>query len=58
MLDNQRLSEIDGEVYQKIQDIRKNREQEIRAFIDGMEKGAFLMYKAVKEELKKEREQE
>ncbi len=58
MLDNQRLSEIDGEVYQKIQKIKKDRELETKAFIEGMEKGAYLMFKAVREELRKENEQE
>lgn len=58
MLDNQRLYEMESEVYQQIQKIKEKRELEINAFIDGMEKGAELMFKAVREELRKEREQE
>lgn len=58
MLDNQRLYEIESEVDKQIQDIKKARELETKAFVDGMKKGAELMFKAVREELKKEREQE
>lgn len=58
MLDNQRLYEIENEVDKQIQDIKKARELETEAFVDGMKKGAELMFKAVREELKKEREQE
>lgn len=58
MLDNQKLYEIESEVDKQIQDIKKARELETKAFVDGMKKGAELMFKAVREELKKEREQE
>ena len=58
MFDNQRLYEIENEVDKQIQDIKKDKELETKAFIDGMEKGAELMFKAVREELRKEREQE
>ena len=53
MFNNQRLREIDAEVFHQIQDIEKKRELENKAFIEGMKKGAELMVKAIREELKK-----
>ena len=53
MLDIQRLYELDQEVYKRIQDIKKDREQATKFFIEGMEKGADLMMKAVREELRR-----
>ena len=50
------LYEIDKNVYHEIQDIKRERELETNAFIEGMEKGADLMLKRVKEFLKKEDE--
>lgn len=54
MFNNQRLYEIDTEVYQQIQSIEKERELENKAFIEGMKQGAELMVKVIREELKKE----
>lgn len=56
MFNNQRLYEIDTEVYKQIQDIKKKRELENKAFIEGMEQGAELMVKAIREELRSEQE--
>lgn len=53
MFDEQRLYDIESEVFNRIQGIKKEREQEIKAFIDGMEKGSDLMFKAIRKELKR-----
>lgn len=53
MFNNQRLREIDAEVFHQIQDIEKKRELENKAFIKGMQQGAEMMVKAIREELKK-----
>ena len=53
MFDVQRLYELDNEVYKHIQRIKNDREKETKAFIEGMEKGADLMMKAVREELRR-----
>lgn len=53
MFDEQRLYDIESEVFNRIQGIKKEREQETKAFIDGMEKGSDLMFKAIREELKR-----
>ena len=48
------LYELDKNVFEEIQEIKKQRELETKAFIDGMEKGADLMLKKVKKFLKNE----
>ena len=48
------LYEVDKNVWHEIQEIKRKREEETKAFIDGMEKGADLMLKRVKEYLKKD----
>ena len=53
MINEQRLYDIEGEIFKKIQGIKKEREQETKAFIDGMEKGADLMFNAIREGLKR-----
>lgn len=47
MFDKQRLYEIENEVDKQIQNIKEARELETKAFVDGMKKGAELMFKAV-----------
>lgn len=53
MFNEQRLYDIEGEIFKQIQGIKKEREQETKAFIDGMVKGSDLMFKAIREELKR-----
>lgn len=54
MLDINRLYELDIEVCARIQSIKKEREAETKSFILGMEQGADLFLKVIREELKKE----
>lgn len=53
MFNLQKLYELDSEVYKQIQGIKNDREKETKAFIEGMEKGADLLCKAIREELKR-----
>jgi hypothetical protein len=53
MFDIQRLIELDVEVYKQIQGIKEKREKETKTFIEGMEKGAELLFKAIREELRR-----
>lgn len=54
MFDTNRLYELENEVFTRIQSIKKEREQETKSFISGMEQGAEIMFKVIREELKKE----
>ena len=48
------LYEIDKKAYEEIQEIKQKLELEQKAFLEGMEKGADLMLKKVKEFLNRE----
>ena len=50
------LYSLDKTVWDLIQETKKKKETETKAFFDGMEKGADLMMKAVKTHLEKEAE--
>lgn len=54
MMDNNDLYWLDEVVYKQIQADRRKKEAENKAYFDGMEKGAEMMMKAVKEHLSKE----
>lgn len=54
MLDQKKLDELDMIISKEISDIQRFREAETKAFIEGMQKGADLMYKNIRAELKKE----
>lgn len=47
-MDTQKLYEIDSIIYQQIQEDRKRKELENIAYFEGMEKGADMMMKAVR----------
>lgn len=53
-MDRNDLCWLDEVVYKQIQEDRRKKEAENKAYFDGMEKGAEMMFKAVKEHLKKE----
>lgn len=53
-MDRQDLYALDETVYKQIQEIKRNRELETKAYIEGMEKGADMMMKAVRDFLNKE----
>ena len=57
-MDNNDLSWIDEVIYKQIQVERRNKEAENKAYFDGMEKGAEMMFRAVREHLKKEQRKE
>lgn len=57
-MDNNDLNWLDEVIYKQIQVERRNKEAENKAYFDGMEKGAEMMFKAVKEHLKKEQRKE
>ena len=57
-MDNNDLSWIDEAIYKQIQVERRNKEAENKAYFDGMEKGAEMMFRAVREHLKKEQRKE
>jgi len=48
------LYELDKCIWEEIQEIKRRREDETKAFIEGMEKGAELMLKKVKGFLNRE----
>ena len=54
-MDKQDLYAIDDAIYKQIQIDRKNKEIENKAYFDGMEKGAEMMMKAVRDYLTNER---
>lgn len=47
-MDTQKLYELDSVVYQQIQEDKKRKELENIAYFEGMEKGADMMMKAVR----------
>lgn len=53
-MDKQDLYSLDEVVYKQIQQIKRDRENETKAYIDGMEKGADMMMKAVRDFITKE----
>ena len=53
-MDKQDLYKLDEILYKQIQDQRKQKETENKAFFDGMEKGAELMMKKVRDFLTEE----
>ena len=55
-MNKQDLYALDEIVYKKIQEDRKKKEAESKAYFDGMEKGAELLMKAVRDYLTKEAE--
>ena len=57
-MNKQDLYWIDEVVYKQIQADRRKKEDENKAYFDGMEKGAEMMMKAVKEHLKEEEQKE
>lgn len=56
-MDNNDLNWLDEVIYKQIQVERRNKDAENKAYFDGMEKGAEMMMKAVKEHLNKERKE-
>ena len=57
-MNNQDLYALDETVYKQIQEDRKKKELETKAFFDGMEKGADMMRKAVRDFLANEVQKE
>ena len=57
-MDNNDLAWLDEIIYKQIQVERRNKEAENKLYFDGMEKGAEMMFKAVKEHLNKEQRKE
>lgn len=57
-MDNNDLNWLDEVIYKQIQVERRNKDNENKAYFDGMEKGAEMMFKAVKEHLNKEQRKE
>lgn len=57
MFDRNKLDELDMIVCKEITNIQRMREIETKAYIEGMQKGAELMYKNVRAELQKELQQ-
>ena len=53
-MDKQDLYALDETIYRQIQADRKNKEIENKAYFDGMEKGAEMMMKAVRDYLTNE----
>ena len=53
-MDKQDLYALDEAIYKQIQIDRKNKEIENKAYFDGMEKGAEMMIKAVRDYLTNE----
>lgn len=53
-MDKQVLYTLDEKIYKQIQEDRKKKEAENKAYFDGMEKGAELMMKAVRDYLTNE----
>ncbi len=53
-MDKQDLYRLDEITYKQIQEARRNKEAENKAFFDGMEKGAEMMMKAVRDYLNHE----
>ena len=51
-MDKQALYSLDSEVYKQIQILRKRKEEENKAYFDGMEQGVDMMVKAIKEYIK------
>lgn len=58
MFDKQRLYEIENEVDKQIREIKIDLDKSTDSFVEGMRRGADLMFKAVREELRTEGEQE
>lgn len=55
-MDKQDLYKLDEILYKQIQEQRKQKETENKAFFDGMEKGAEVMMKKVRDFLTEEAE--
>lgn len=55
-MDKQELYTLDEMLYKQIQEDRKKKEAENKAYFDGVEKGAELMMKMVRDFLTKEEE--
>jgi len=55
-MDKQELYKLDEILYKQIQEDRKKKEAENKAYFDGVEKGADMMMKAVRDFLTKEEE--
>lgn len=53
-MDKQDLYALDEAIYKQIQIDRRNKEIENKAYFDGMEKGAEMMMKAVRDYLTNE----
>ena len=53
-MDKQDLYKLDDIIYQQIQDQKKQKEMENKAYFEGMEKGAELMMKKVRDFLNEE----
>lgn len=53
-MDKQDLYALDEAIYKQMQIDRKNKEIESKAYFDGMEKGAEMMMKAVRDYLTNE----
>lgn len=53
-MDKQDLYKLDDIIYQQIQDQKKQKEMENKAYFEGMEKGAELMMKRVRDFLNEE----
>jgi hypothetical protein len=53
-MDKQDLYALDETIYKQIQADRKKKEAENKAYFDGMEKGAEIMMKAVRDYLTNE----
>ena len=53
-MDKQDLYKLDDIIYQQIQDQKKQKETENKAYFEGMEKGAELMMKKVRDFLNEE----
>lgn len=54
MMDKQDLYALDEDVYRQIQAEKRKKEAENKAYFDGMEKGAEMMMKSVRDYLQKE----
>lgn len=57
-MNNQNLLTIDEIIYKQIQENRKKKEAETKAFFDGMVEGAEMMRRAVRDFLANEEEKE
>lgn len=55
-MDRQELYKLDEMLYKQIQEDRKKKEAKTKAYFDGVEKGAEMMMKMVRDFLAKEEE--